>query len=46
MNLMVVFLFACIVLGLWSKPKAKQAPVVLVLAVLMVLIFFVSPHRM
>jgi hypothetical protein len=46
MNVMVAFLFICMVLGVWSKPKAKMAPVVLVLAVLMVVAFFVSPHRM
>lgn len=46
MNVMVVFLLICLVLGVWSKPKSKLAPVVLVLAVLMVVVFFVSPHRM
>ena len=47
MNIMVAFLFICMVLGVWSKPKSKKlAPVVLVLAILMVLAFFVSPSHM
>ena len=46
MNVMIVFLLICLVLGVWSKPKSKLAPVVLVLAILMVVVFFVSPHRM
>lgn len=46
MSLMIVFLFICLVLGVWSKPKARLGPIVLVLAVLLVVVFYVSPHRM
>ena len=46
MKFMLVFLVLCVVLGLWSPPKAKRGWIVAVLAVIMVAYFFVSPSHM
>lgn len=46
MNYMLAFVAACIVLGLWAKPKKNLALVVAGLAVLLVLFYLVQPNRL
>ena len=46
MNYMLLFLLACIILGLWSPTKAKRGWIVAVLVVLLVAFLFVSPSHM
>lgn len=46
MNIMVGFLAACTILGLWTKPKKNLALVVAGLAVLLVLFYLVLPNRL
>lgn len=46
MNIMLGFLFLCVVLGLWASPKVKLNWLIPALAVAMVLLFLVSPHRL
>ncbi len=46
MNYMILFLVLCVVLGLWSPPKARRSWIVAALAVLLVLFFFISPSHM
>ncbi len=46
MNIMLGFLAACMVLGLWTKPKKNLALVVAVLAVALVLFFLIKPDRL
>lgn len=46
MNFMLAFLVLCVLLGLWSPPKAKRSWIVVVLAVIMVAFFYVSSSHM
>ena len=43
---MLVFLVLCVILGLWSKPKAKRGWMVAALAVALVVFFIILPNRM
>jgi hypothetical protein len=46
MMYMLVFLIGCIGLGLWAPRHAKLGKAIAVLAALLVLFFFIAPHRM
>lgn len=46
MSYILMFLFGCVIIGLWAKPRSRQARLVAVLAVALVLLFYFSPHRM
>jgi formate hydrogenlyase subunit 4 len=46
MMYMLLFLFACVVLGLWGPTKKQYTAIVAVLAVLLVLFFFLKPTKM
>jgi NhaP-type Na+/H+ and K+/H+ antiporter len=46
MNYMIGFMAACMLLGLWVKPKKNLAYVVAGLAVLLVVFFLVKPDHM
>lgn len=46
MNYMILFLVACVILGLWSSPKAKRSWIVAVLAIGMIVFFLISPRHM
>ena len=46
MTYMLLFLLACIVLGLWAPAKRKLAWVVPVLAVLLVVFLYLQPSKM
>lgn len=43
---MLLFLFLCIILGLWSPVKARLGYLVAILAVLLVAFFLLAPTRM
>lgn len=46
MTYILLFLFGSIVLGLWAKPRSNRSRLILVGAVLLVVLFYISPHRM
>lgn len=46
MSYILAFLFGSIVIGLWAKPRSRQARLIAILAVALVLLFYLSPHRM
>lgn len=46
MSYILLFLFGSIVIGLWAKPRSRQARLIAILAVALVLLFYFSPHRM
>ncbi|HZC78477.1 MAG TPA: hypothetical protein VE258_12055 [Ktedonobacterales bacterium] len=46
MMYMLLFLFACVVLGLWGPTKKQFTAIVAVLAVLLVLFFYLQPSKM
>jgi hypothetical protein len=43
---MLLFLFACVVLGLWGPTKKQFTAIVAVLAVLLVVFFYLQPAKM
>ena len=46
MMYMLLFLFACVVLGLWGPTKKQFTAIVAVLAVLLVVFFYLQPGKM
>jgi formate hydrogenlyase subunit 4 len=46
MMYMLLFLFACVVLGLWGPTKKQFTAIVAVMAVLLVLFFYLKPSKM
>jgi formate hydrogenlyase subunit 4 len=46
MKYMLLFLFACVVLGLWGPTKKQFTAIVAVLAVLLVVFFYLQPAKM
>lgn len=46
MNVMLIFLGLCLIAGLWAPPKLRLGRIIAVAAVLMVLFFWLFPHRM
>lgn len=46
MSIMLAFLGLCIVAGLWAPPKLKLGHAVAIGAVLMILFFLLTPHRL
>lgn len=46
MTYMLLFLFACMAIGLWAKPHSNRSRLVLALAIALALLFYISPHRM
>lgn len=46
MNIMLIFLGLCLIAGLWAPPKLRFGGLIVVGAVLMVLVFWLFPHRM
>lgn len=46
MNLMLGFIFICILLGLWAPARRQARWLIPTLAVLMVVFFWLTPHRM
>jgi hypothetical protein len=46
MNLMLAFLFGCIVLGLWLPPRRQVRWLVGIIAVLLVAFFLFSPSHL
>jgi formate hydrogenlyase subunit 4 len=46
MMYMLLFLFACVVLGLWGPTKKQYTAIVAVLAVLLVVFLYLQPTKM
>jgi hypothetical protein len=46
MMYMLLFLLACVVLGLWGPTKKRLTTVVAVLAVLLVVFLYLQPNKM
>lgn len=46
MTYMILFLFASLVIGLWAKPRSNRSRLILALAFALVILFYISPHRM
>jgi hypothetical protein len=46
MKYMLLFLLACIVLGLWGPTKKQFTAIVAVLAVLLVVFLYLQPNKM
>jgi hypothetical protein len=46
MNLMLVFLFGCVVLGLWAPPRRQVRWLVGILVGLLIAFFLLSPSHL
>lgn len=46
MNYMLLFLAACMVIGLWSSTRAKRAGVIFALAVALIVYFLLFPTKL
>ena len=46
MNVMLVFLFGCVALGLWAPPRRQVRWLVGILVVLLIAFFLLSPSHL